>query len=327
MTEKIYEAEVPEKQIVKGFELPNNRRQIGQPGGTEPEVFVEDYAFTFAKGLAEKEYTGCVVGVLVGESIQTEQGQKILIEGVVGVKDAIKRDVVCFTEENWTQIYRDIREHFPKLRIVGWFLGGPEFLLEDEERQKKIHLDYFGADKIMLKIDAMEGEGNFLCFREGKQLCLPGYYIYYEKNISMQNYMLSERQEEKPVYRDAPAKYVRMQRVVPEAGDSKERQQRLPENLYSLFYATGGVLCLLAVFVIGALAIQLNEREQLRKLLNEQEVSASATRQIYEVKEGETIEEICKEIYGDEELAKEIRLLNGLSDGENPKGGQKIFLP
>ena len=60
----------------------------------------------------------------------------------------------CFTEDNWAGIYRDIRDYFPEYQIVGWFLGGPGFLLEDTDRQKKIQEDNFGGgDKIFLKMD------------------------------------------------------------------------------------------------------------------------------------------------------------------------------
>ena len=63
MTETIYEKKPAAVQTKR--RLPNNRRQIGQPGLDSPEVFIEDYAFTYAKNLSERDYTGCVVGVLV----------------------------------------------------------------------------------------------------------------------------------------------------------------------------------------------------------------------------------------------------------------------
>ena len=136
MTETIYERKPVE--IQEHRRLPNNRRQIGQPGLDTPEVFIEDYAFSFAKSLSEREYTGCVVGILVGECIEGGQGDKILVRGVLEAKDVLQHDEIYFTEDNWAGIYRDIRDFFSEVQIVGWFLGGPGFLLEDTERQKKI---------------------------------------------------------------------------------------------------------------------------------------------------------------------------------------------
>ena len=163
MTETIYEKKtgIPEKR----YQLPNNRRQIGHPGQAEPEVFIEDYAFSYAKGLSERDYAGCVVGVLVGEKLEGAQGDKLLVRGVLEAREVLRQDAVCFTEENWTGIYRDIREYFPNQQIVGWFLGGPGFLLEDTERQKKIQQDNFGGgDKVLLKMDSIEKEQSYRRF-------------------------------------------------------------------------------------------------------------------------------------------------------------------
>lgn len=324
MTETIYERkglrDVPQREFI----YPSNRRQIGRPTDAETELFIEDYALSFAKGLAEKDYSGCVVGVLVGETITTEQGERIRIEGLLEGRNVMSGDLVCFTEENWADIYRDIREYFSERQIVGWFLGGPGFLLEDEERQKKIQTDNFGGgDKILLKVDSIEREVSFLSMKNGRMLPLPGYYIYYEKNEGMQNYMMKTKQSvpmvtgypEQPIHPE-----VKSREAVASAGVGKA----LP---YRLFYATGGVLACLAMFVIGALALEINERELLKKQLNEQEQVVSSLCEVYVVQEGDSIEAICMQRYGSVELAEAIRTLNGLAEEENPQTGQKIFLP
>lgn len=191
MLETIYETKPAETQR---RQLPNNRRQIGAPEQGEPEVFIEDYAFSFAKELAERDYTGCVVGVLVGECVESIQKDKILVRGVLEAKEVMAHDKICFTEDNWSGIYRNIREYFPKEQIVGWFLGGPDFLLEDTARQKKIQQDNFGGgDKILLKADSVEKEQKVLFYKDGELTELPGYYIYYERNAEMQNYMAGSR--------------------------------------------------------------------------------------------------------------------------------------
>ena len=338
MTETIYEKK-PERNIKR--QLPNNRRQIGQPGQGSPEVFIEDYAFSFAKGLSERDYTGCVVGVLVGEHVEAAQGDKILVRGVLEARDVLKHDVVCFTEDNWTGIYRDIREYFSQLQIVGWFLGGPGFLLEDTERQKKIQEDNFGGgDKILLKMDSIEKEQKVLFYREGELQELPGYYIYYEKNAEMQNYMAETGQrilvEEKEIYPEKEKSfsgqeegYISTERIGVERipGQKAERVALRLGSFYQLFYATGGILTCIAILVIAGLAMQIQERNQLKELLNEQEKLVSSLQQVYIVEEGETIASICMKFYGTTEQEASIRLLNSLDEGEEPEAGQKIFLP
>jgi len=324
MTETIYEKKPAEAVINR--QLPNNRRQIGNPGQAEPEVFIEDYAFSFAKSLSERDYTGCVVGVLVGEYVEGAQGGKLLVRGVLEAKDVLHHDMVCFTETSWAEIYRDIREYFPTMQIVGWFLGGPGFLLEDTERQKKIQEDNFGGgDKVLLKIDSIEKEQKFYFYREGELQELPGYYIYYERNREMQSYMvetgrnLPEKNNREIIIREEPTVYT--EKGIP------VKEERKQDSFYRLFYATGGVLTCIAVLVIAGLAMQIREKNQLEELLNEQEKLVSALQQVYITEEGETVESICMKFYGSTEHEAAIRLLNSLEEGEEPKEGQKIFLP
>jgi len=333
MTETIYEKKtgIPEKR----YQLPNNRRQIGHPGQAEPEVFIEDYAFSYAKGLSERDYAECVVGVLVGEKLEGAQGDKLLVRGVLEAREVLRQDAVCFTEENWTGIYRDIREYFPNQQIVGWFLGGPDFLLEDTERQKKIQQDNFGGgDKVLLKMDSIEKEQKIFVYQDGELQALPGYYIYYEKNTEMQNYM-AETKRSFPLPEVRQEEYRRDGFREEEArGDSESYRQpadpvhfQKPGAFYQLFFATSGILTCIAILVIAGLAMQIKERNELKELLNEQEKLVSSLQQVYIVEEGETIAEICIKFYGSTEQEASIRLLNSLGWEEEPAAGQKIFLP
>lgn len=324
MTETIYE----KKQVIKDT-LPNNRRQIGQPGQGAIEVFIEDYAFSFAKSLSERDYTGCVVGVLVGEYVEGARDDKILVRGVLEARNVMKQETVCFTEDNWTEIYRDIKEYFPTQKIVGWFLGGPGFLLEDTDRQKKIQEDNFGGgDKILLKIDSVEKEKKILIYRDGSLQELPGYYIYYERNAQMQTYMAETKRippkEERNEIVIKPKKEEAVQEVKQQA---KTAHDINPGRFYRLFYATGGILTCMAVLVIAGLAMQIRERNQLKEMLNQQERLVSSLQRIHVVEKGETIETICIRFYGSTEQEEAIRLLNGLQQEEEPEEGQKIFLP
>ena len=324
MMETIYEKKPAE--AAPGRQLPNNRRQIGNPGQAEPEVFIEDYAFSFAKSLSERDYTGCVVGVLVGEYVEGTREDKLLVRGVLEARNVLRHDMVCFTETCWAEIYRNIREFFPNMQIVGWFLGGPGFLLEDVERQKKIQEDNFGGgDKVLLKIDSIEKEQKFYIYQDGEMQELPGYYIYYERNKEMQSYM----EENAETTRTESRKEIVIREELPVRAEKSISiaEIKKPDSFYRLFYATGGVLTCIAVLVIAGLAMQIRERNQLVELLNEQEKLVSSLQQVYVTEKGETVESICLKFYGDTEQEAAIRLLNSLEEGEEPETGQKIFLP
>lgn len=268
MTETVYEKkEQKEMRANLVFRLPKNRKQIGQPGEASPEIFVEDYAWMYGKRLSERDYTGCVAGVLLGETVELESGKKVMIRGIMEAEGACRNDNVVFTEEIWSLVYRNISTYFPDQEIVGWYLGGPGFLLEAEEKLKKIQIDHFGgAEKLLLKMDSIEKEEGFFTYRDGLLYEFPGYYIYYEKNVGMQKYLMSRgpvpisEEEEMPesAGRMAPANAIR----------GKNEKYGTYRSLYRLIYASGGMLACIAVLVISGLLIQLKEREVLRGLLN-----------------------------------------------------------
>ena len=270
MTETVYEKKAAKEQANLVFRLPKNRKQIGQPGEAEPEIFVEDYAWVFGKRLAERDYTGCAAGVLLGEVIHMESGKKILIRGIMEAAGAYRNDNVEFTEDVWASVYRDIGTYFPEQEIVGWYLGGPGFLLEAEEKLKKVQIDHFGgADKLLLKMDSIEREEIFLSYRDGQLEPFPGYYIYYERNTEMQSYMISRGMLPSLAEEEELPAGTKKQQELHEAG-GQGVLYRGRSSLYRLIYASGGMLACIAVLVIAGLVIQLKERNELRDLLNGQ---------------------------------------------------------
>ena len=115
---------------------------------------------------------------------------------------------------------------------------------------------------------------------------------------------------------------------------TEKYQEKHPEftswyrsNFYQLFCATGGVLTCIAILVIAGLAMQIQERNHLKELLNAQEKLVASQQLVYVIEEGETVESICMKFYGTTEQEEAIRLLNGLEEQEEPVPGQKIFLP
>ena len=182
----------------------------------------------------------------------------------------------------------------------------------------------------------VEKEQKVLYYQEGELREMPGYYIYYERNAEMQNYMAGIRPLppvekskeilllEKPKERYTEEQQNREEQPTVAMAHAADRKH---STFYQLFYATGGILTCIAILVIAGLAMQIQERNQLQELLNEQEKLASALQQVYVVEEGETVESICRKFYGSTEQVTAVRLLNSLSEEEEPKAGQKIFLP
>lgn len=182
--------------------LPKNIRQIGTGGG-DVKIYVEDYVETWLHQYAEDALTGCAAAVFVGERIKTEDEKTIFLYGAVKA-DCILDGKIQFTESVWTEIYQEIKKYFPDGEIMGWFLGGPSFLLE-ADTVRKVHADHFsGPDKVLMKYDALEREESFYLSGSGNLVKQEGYYIYYDRNEGMQSYMVDHKRAERSIEADFP---------------------------------------------------------------------------------------------------------------------------
>lgn len=241
------------------FKLPKNIRQIGYVGDTKRTIYVEDYVMTFVKQLAQKEQTNLKVAVLLGHYVRTEDGKNLFIKGAIEMvgEDLEKRTI--FSDEGWTSIYENIKKYFSNDEIVGWTLIGPEFLIDSSEKIRKLHIDNFqGPDKILLKIDSLEKEEAFYIFENNQLVKQKGYYIYYEKNEEMQNYMVENKEvvSEEADFVDHTTQKIRA--VIQEKKETKE-----DKSVSKLMYAA---TTLMAIIVLVIAATMLKNYEQMHDM-------------------------------------------------------------
>jgi len=265
--------------VQPAFKMPKNIRQIGK-GNTGKDIYVEDYVMTFVKQLAGGDYSGCKLAVLVGQSIRLDNVRNIFVSGALEVKGLSTEEIV-FSNEVWTGIYEDIKEYFAEAEIVGWFIGGPGYLLEDEEKILKIHLDNFaGQDKVLLTFENMEREETFYCYESGKLTKQEGYYIYYEKNEEMQNYMVN--------YRDTPSSEADYDDKISRDIRAVLQNKKLPleegQNTTRLMYAAGTLLAAI-ILVVGA-AI-LNNYDQMKSMQETMKYLTTSMEQMQQAFSGE----------------------------------------
>ncbi len=233
------------------FKMPKNIRQIGK-SNVNKKIYVEDYVMTFIKQLAVGDFTGCKIAVLLGQCIRIDNCRNIFISGAVEVKNADATGEINFSNDTWTGIYEDIKKYFVDTEIVGWFIGGPSYLLEDEDKILKAHLDNFaGQDKTLLTYDNMEREETFLSYENNRLCKQDGYYIYYEKNEEMQTYMIDNKKDEissEAAYND------RVSREIRTVLQNKKPVQEESKGVTRLMYAAGTLLAVI-VLVVGAAVI------------------------------------------------------------------------
>lgn len=203
--------------------IPKNIRQIGEPQPGR-RIYIEDYVYTYLVSLAKDKpgyaaYGVRFYGILLGEThksageisifvrsavrVITER-EKQLDEGTFDDKeygDSPDSDDVRFSPEIWKNLYDSAEKYFKGQEIIGWFLCDEQSrVVTDCENPalipslQKIHFDNFsGAAKVMFLVDTHEQEEYFYMVDKGRLERQSGFICFYEKNESMQEYMLASR--------------------------------------------------------------------------------------------------------------------------------------
>lgn len=177
-------------------QLPKNIRQIGSPAG-HTKVYIEDYVITFLNALAMDHNTFVRGAILFGEKKNINQDTVIFIRGAIeGQNLELDLDEAVFDDAVWREIYQQKDRFFPDLEVIGWALSRMGFSVRLNDKIKKTHFENFpGEGKVLYMVDHLEQEDAFYVYRGQDLVRQNGYYIYYERNPMMQDYLVERNQK------------------------------------------------------------------------------------------------------------------------------------
>ena len=257
-------------------QLPKNVRQIGNVSDSS-KIYVEDYVDTFFNQLCEKAEQVPVGAFLVGEKVQEEDEDYIYVYGAIQMKEVIQKGRDIFIDDNtWKNGCELCKEYFGDAEILGWFLTGAGQALEVNHNILKIHQRLFSREKsIFIVKEAREKEEKYFVHKYKDLMECGGHYIYYEKNVEMQNYMIASRKKigmtPSEIIEDTVTKNFRG--IIRDKMEKNE-QKTHSKNMYAL-----SAFLVLVVLVIGITMINnydkmkgiRNSLEQLNETDSEQE--------------------------------------------------------
>ncbi|MCI9082376.1 MAG: LysM peptidoglycan-binding domain-containing protein [Lachnospiraceae bacterium] len=208
--------------------LPKNIRQEGSPRGRH-KIYLEDYVHTYLKNAA-KSQDRCAA-VFLGKSQVAKDIRYTFISGLVECTEAVFQwESISLDDSFWDYIYKEEKQYFPDLEIVGWFLAKSGQVMELSPAVEAAHRKYFsGRDKILMLMDILEEEELFFVYEQGYLQKREGYYIYYEKNLAMQEYMICKREEEQKLLEEL--KTAQMQEEVPEKELESQDEEQTEEPM------------------------------------------------------------------------------------------------
>lgn len=235
--------------------IPKNIRQMGVPGDKQ-KVYIEDYVYTYLHIFLKEKHPE--------EPLKTAVvfGEYYLQDGVTYT--FIKGAVDLTLDGN----PKELEDYFPDLKLVGWYVSSPGV---DAHVQSQIQHRYAENNPqlphYLIYEDELEREIQVFAWEQHALHGLTGYYIYYEKNPNMQDFLIREkgglpqenpiRIERQPV-KPFPDNNERNARALKRAQD--KARIRKPQRL--LYAACGVVLVLLVAMGVS----QIGDYQNLHNL-------------------------------------------------------------
>lgn len=237
------------------WNLPKNIRQIGLVS-RDYKIYIEDYVYTFLHRAAlsrnREGETGSCLAVFLGE-IRWQSGSGfVFIRGALLTEgEEITEEHIEITQNMWQTIHEEQEKYFEGQEIVGWFLSGRSLSMEPSELIQKVHRNQFGGEKVLMLMDVAEQEEAFFHCENNFLMQQSGYYIYYEKNTQMQNYMLEKnaqlQQEEQETVQDDAVKAFRT--LIKKKKNDEEQTET--EEKPSVFSYAATACLIMALAVVG----------------------------------------------------------------------------
>lgn len=255
-------------------EFPKNVKQIGNVCD-EPKIYVEDYVDTYLNQIKEKAVTEPAAVVLTGEILDMDGQEVVYIAGAIKLREIeVEGAEINISEESWKQMEEEKQAFFSGQDEVGWCLiisGQPMGL---SRGINKIHGKYFEKENtVFIWRDAIDTEEIYYANKFGELMQMGGHYIFYEKNPSMQSYMISTRKKigvtPSEMVEDKAAKNFRS--TIREKLEYKEQRQT------SRFAYAMSVALVLIVLVIGVSTI--NNYDKMESVQNSLETLSQAVSQ------------------------------------------------
>lgn len=240
-------------------QLPKNVRQIGNVSDNS-KIYVEDYVDTFFDQLCDKAGEEMQGAFLIGEMQQDEGQDYIYVYGAVQMQELTMKGKDFLIEDSvWKHACETCKEFFGDAEILGWYIAGGENNIEINHNIKKLHQKFFRRENsLFVTKNAREKEEKFYIYRFRDLMECGGHYIYYEKNLEMQNYMIACRKKigftPGEIIEDRVTKSFR--NLVMEKAERNEKRSR------SRFVYVMSTFLVLVVLVIGITMINNYDKMQ-----------------------------------------------------------------
>lgn len=217
------DAEEHSKEVmcVSNHSTPKCFKQIGRPDARD-HIFMEDYVKSYLEHVGEAcVEEGCILAIY-GTLRYVGDVREWYLDGAA-VLSVTMEDILPDSKQAIRAEIEQIREkYFPEWELCGWLFALPQFLSGETILYEELTRAWFAQQELVFVTYHMF-EKELICqlyngdYLEG----LRGYYVYYDKNARMQEYMVEHQwaiQREMPKDRTAEAISLRFRCASEEPG-------------------------------------------------------------------------------------------------------------
>lgn len=215
-----------EKNTYEYNKYPKNVRQIGVPLPGQ-KIYLEDYVITYLKQCFVHAQEPVVV-LLLGKYGEQEAKEAVFLYGAMALEEEKILEKGGIEQETWDQVHQSIAENFPEAQVLGWACGVPMWSSNVDSQVRRLQKKEFARENRTLFLwDLSEKEEKIFLWQRSMLKEMSGYYVYFEKNPQMQNFMLDSTEPESidGDYKDTVT--VSMRHVIEEKEEHKKNMQLL----------------------------------------------------------------------------------------------------
>ena len=235
-----------ERNMKQRAQLPKNIKQVGQKDGVF-RIYLEDYVNTFINKIRESEEESNIpkIGILLGSCETIKEQECWFVDGAIEIEGLWNGNgTFQFSASKWKEIEEKRKRYFPESSMCGWFIHGAEDAKLDFIALKQTHRELF-ANKNSLFFLCRGEEKNFWVGSGSDLSASQGYYIFFEQNQSMQEYMVETRQGNREIAVEDTA--IKNFRTIME----EKKQGTTKTNLKQWYSLLAGAAVLLVACGIG----------------------------------------------------------------------------
>lgn len=243
--------------------LPKNVRQIGNVS-QNTKIYIEEFVLNYLKRIQKdvQQKGENASEILIGEKIVAQKATYFFIIGAVDLGVDVKKNSGTLSEESKKQLTHKIESYFGKENSALCQIGWCSQLNVDDRipaEYEKFHRENFGSGNTLFLGFCEDGEEMFYINENGKLKKQNGYYVYFERNIGMQQYIEDNQ----------PSKCVEMEPL--EKGKSETYRMLLANHKEEIqhkhlvtFLYTASTFLVMVVIVLGITLI--NHYDKLKDM-------------------------------------------------------------